>query len=356
MAIWTEKEIREALSKGSLKVDPTPKIGEISIDLSVDKVFKVPQEDFSLLMKGYYDLHNPFEQGRFSNTMELLGLDNTLSKEIKPCDGKWKLPPDQHASAGTYMLHYKERFKFNEDIDYSLTKRSSYARCGIAGFSQDNIDGHFYDAVLSFANNVIYEGDAISQLTLYDKGTTVLSRKELAGIMGTDELRVFDETSRDFGEANELTARIINPDDDQCCYPFTSYLDLRLHQKVKAFEGFTIDRKNFNPYDFMPIDLSIYDQKYYARFMIGRTRERVKLGPNYAGLLPKCDPIHHSTICYAPFIKPGSDGVIVTEILPSDPNFGLHHDMIIPLYVVPVKSPVRYQGKFNHQKEVALPW
>lgn len=298
MAIWTEKEIRESIKTGGIEVTPMPEISDVSINLHVDKVFSLSLEEFIKLLDEPYKVHDPFEQGRIDKAMNMLGLEDVLSREVTSKDGRWHLKPNKHVAPEPYVVRYKERFSFNEDVRYSLTKRSHYARCGMAGFSQDIIDGYFYDTILCLAGNVIYEGDEISQLTLYDPDTSPISQPELAELLGTEELKVYDEplVKGTIDENDlEITAGIVNGITDCYISPHDSFLTLRLHDKIKAFQGNTIDRKNFKPEDFVTIDLSIYNQIYTARFVLGRTREnqiRPKLCRNCTQMRPHTSHKH----------------------------------------------------------------
>jgi deoxycytidine triphosphate deaminase len=332
MAIWSHYDIAQALEKGKIEIDPKPEISTISVDLQVDRIFTTSPEQASELIKVPTKLHDPFQQGRIRS-----GVDSLELKPLQLVDGKYRLQ-----LLHPYVIIYKERFKFDEDVDYYLTKRSRYARCGIAGFSQDiNKDGYIYELVYPLANNVIYRGDKISQITLADSGTKQLSLLELEDIFDSGDLVIYDE------KGFEILGGRINLED--------SSINLTLHHKVKNFVGEEIDRKNFKPEDFLDADLSRYGEIHTCYFILGRTRERVKLSNKYAGIIPKADPIHDTTISYAPFIKPGSDGVIVLEIYPKD-LYGIHHDMIIPLFIVPVKTPTKYEGRFKEQRDIMLPW
>jgi len=330
MGIWSLKDIKES----GIKIKPKPMIKDISIDLGLEKLFSIDNFDMVHEIMGKpFDSLDPIG-GKKSGVLDLLKL-----REIKPVDGRWYLN-----RCVPVVAKYRERFTGNmhtvDRMQVDVTQRSTYARCGIGGFAYDIKDGYFWELLVPVLNNVIYPGDRISQVTLMDEDTTTLGQDKVRELLEMKEVAIFND---------------INPRRALVNILYEGCILLSLNKNIYAFNGNWVDRKKFKKDDFIPLNL----MKTIVRkqnFLLGRSNETVSLSSKYAAKLTKVDPVHFSTINYAPYIKPTTCGFVITEMFHSEDK-GIHPDLTIPMYLIEVKTPCpQYAGNYNRQRNVILPF
>lgn len=327
MAIWTEKDIK----KSGIRIRPKPVIRDISIDLSLEKLFSIENPDAVHEIMGPLDPLDP-AGGKSVGFLDLLKLT-----ERKPAYGRWylnKLVP--------VVAKYREKIgrpRGGPKLQMDITQRSTYARCGIGGFSCDLKDGQWWELLIPVVDNIIYPGDKISQLTIMDEDTTVVGRNKVHELIERNEVAIFPDIN-----PGMLFARVM----DEGCVLLT------LNRTAYYFNGKRIDKKSLKKDDFTAVDLMKNRVRKY-NFLIGRSNETVSTSSRYAGKLTKADPVHLSTITYAPYIKPDTCGYVVTEMFHTKDS-GIHPDLAIPMYLVEVKTPCEYGGKFHRQRDVVFPF
>ena len=330
MGIWSFNDIKES----GIKIKPRPKIKDISIDLSLEKLFSI--DNFEMvheIMRKPFDPLDPIG-GKTSGFLDLLKL-----REMKTVDGRWYLN-----RCVPVVAKYREKFTGRvhaiDRVQCDVTQRSTYARCGIGGFAYDIKNGYFWELLIPVLNNIVYPGDEISQVTLMDEDTTTMGQDKVLELLKKSEIAVFNDN---------------NPRKTLVSVNYGGFIPLSLHKNVYMFDGNWIDRKNFKKEDFIPLNL-MKTRISKHNFLIGRSNETVSLSSAYAAKLTKVDPTHFSTITYAPYIKPTTCGVVITEMFHAEDR-GIHPDLTIPMYLIEVKTPCsQYTGKYNRQCDVILPF
>jgi deoxycytidine triphosphate deaminase len=376
--IHSKIDIKKNIKKRRIKIDPSPKsFGPASIDLDIESVWKVEEKQrlpsiielYKEIIENFFrpfgrsrDLVSPTPLRLPSEIPSLFIESTTLDREREienPNLGKpLRVEPIELESDRIYIVKYRQRVTCDEEIRRQVTRRSRWARCGIFSGGVFYNKGEIYEIITSECNVLIYpHEEKISQMFFTSN-------------LDIDEHSYWENKLEDKIVVRKNGKRLKIQEIPWRGFGFVLSLD----NEVKFFTGSKIDRRHFQPEDFIPGYLKQSPPRNY-KFLLGKTNEVIKIGPSYIGrLYPLATHVFDSELVLnihfnAPYTLPGSNNNLVLEIssesyrrfmeyaMMADRSVLKPSDIRMFLRILPIKTPGPvYSGKFRNHSSIMLPW
>jgi deoxycytidine triphosphate deaminase len=276
MGLFTKRDLERAEQDGSFVVKGRKEIGNMEIDLTIDRLFDVlfPVNEMEMLA----DL----PQEKFAEYLRPTPMIN---------GNFWLLSPNHH-----HIAVIREKVKKRKGLEAEIITRSSWARYGVYVAETDDElsrpDKEFEGNPFVKLNGV----GTYAKLRPGDNVAKILARTPSAPV-GNDELRYLIEKGI---IRIEREGKVLGPRDVRI---FDRHIVLTLDPRIRKYNGKLIDPRR--PSDDCFEDITLEEKGLYGiaqEFFTSATAEKVWIGQCYAGFAKatKYGYLPHSDLIIVP--------------------------------------------------------
>jgi deoxycytidine triphosphate deaminase len=334
MGIYSGKQIQELIDSGTISIEPSPRIGTASIDLTLESLFS---RNATPVSNQHPSENETFEEFIHKECEERKFNDGALLENRR-----------------IHVAYSRERVRIPNTIQRTVTGRSSVARLFLSidsdvdldqGRSWGSFEGRIPMIVNSFGPGVrIYPGQSYSQLFL--RTGSHLMYDALYEVLKSGEVRLtYEQKALDpLYQMDYNNSRII--------------LHLNPIIDVVTGQGY-FDAKEPSDEMFTRIDLSRFPKGMYfdkGVCFLASTMEKVELSENYAGELQmfyRPRPLYGMTTHpNCPFHNPGAKNSLVLECRTDTPTRLSAGMPVVGMKLWKMNEGAVHKGRYSHQTGV----